>query len=558
MKIKDTTFYTYLNDYDPHLTPAQFAKKIQDKEEEAAAHNSKKSTRFLTALFGKRFLKQLHPLLPNILKSYASLKNLAARKIQIWCKRQNLLKKERQSRQAVYQALPTQSSTTIGSATKTLQAFFKSYLAKKQLQESRTAVETIHKTLPSSQEEIPVLDGYGEFIITQKGDNRFEAPSIDVFHQILPILQKHASVTWALDRRHTDLESRLPSLKQHVGLLNPSLEVTFVPRVLYELTFIEELIKEVTQYERSFPYLSYASPSREERAKMEQGVKDLPLPSQLILFDENSSEASFVQMAYALNEAFRLKLQKLHCPEPAFSYRQLKTLTQEKIELLTQVANFSSPLSRSLRRANFEATNLFLGGKIYACDLTESPKIIEKALSLECTPGNVVLYRGSYFNGDFPLNKGITHSLSYGAGLFAGFAFDDGATAWKYIRTKLLVQNPTEPCWNAHALVLNFKSLRQDVFFVPAEHTLLNLLGSGEYFHARSKIPLHTNAVALPPKVGGIARKESYEDVPCFLQSALDTSGLTRLFLNLKKVSFPLFEPVACNNLIDAEPSPAQ
>ncbi|QLH35469.1 MAG: hypothetical protein HWD61_04370 [Parachlamydiaceae bacterium] len=110
-------------------------------------------------------------------------------------------------------------------------------------------------------------------------------------------------------------------------------------------------------------------------------------------------------------------------------------------------------------------------------------QIIRDAVALECSKiaqHSLFLYRGGDFQKDSIScwgDKDKAYSLSFGSSLFAGCLFDGGATAFHYMRNGK----------NAYAIPVSFDQLTRSPFFVPTTHTLAQLFGDGEIFHARTK-----------------------------------------------------------------------
>ena len=107
--------------------------------------------------------------------------------------------------------------------------------------------------------------------------------------------------------------------------------------------------------------------------------------------------------------------------------------------------------------------------------------VVAQALLLECSPkvvGASLLYRGGEKSEAERIKRHLkeTTSLSYGTSLFAGCVYDGTASVFHYTSSKER---------NAFALVLDSKE-KEDLFYVPNEHPLQQLLSGGEFFHGRS------------------------------------------------------------------------
>jgi len=113
----------------------------------------------------------------------------------------------------------------------------------------------------------------------------------------------------------------------------------------------------------------------------------------------------------------------------------------------------------------------------------ETDAQIIDAIALDCSKiaqHSLFLYRGADLQKDSIScwsDKDTPYSLSYGSSLFAGCLYDGGATAFHYMRNRR----------NAYAIAVPFDQLNDSPFFIPTTHTVAQLFGDGETFHARTK-----------------------------------------------------------------------
>lgn len=141
------------------------------------------------------------------------------------------------------------------------------------------------------------------------------------------------------------------------------------------------------------------------------------------------------------------------------------------------------------------------GGKNYL-----DPKDMKRAIEIEYQAqnnDNFVIYRGANVTDDEqdpstskndPINKRLNRSISFGSTLLGGIFLDKGACAYCYMSD--FEERPV-----GYALLIKKKEYAQgqlsNMFYIPPLITLLDLLGKGEFFHTRTKVPDLKNVTPL-------------------------------------------------------------
>ncbi len=120
--------------------------------------------------------------------------------------------------------------------------------------------------------------------------------------------------------------------------------------------------------------------------------------------------------------------------------------------------------------------------------------ILKRAITLEYNAqenGNFLLYRGtnrlppSYL---FTADNDEQYSFSFGSSLFGGYFYDSGACAYKLFKD--YKSGYVVPISKKNYMANN--SPLQNMFFIPGLTTIAQILGTGEFFHARTKIKNQT------------------------------------------------------------------
>lgn len=348
--------------------------------------------------------------------------------------------------------------------------------------------------------------GQGEYIVFHKlPNNERKEMSRETYEQVYEILLKNAPtaiINSGCDQAMDQCVNRYERIKTSVKNLDPSLEVVFVPRTLYELIFIRqcidedikgneicrmldpfnhpikhvsrcspfyELAKENTKYmaDRQCWHLAYFGDAGDNK---DQGVKDVAYRLNEVMINTLSPAASgLTQQDLSIHVENEIKYLKNH-------YQHVQDLLDKKMPTILK-CDFGGPTT------NFGYGWDSSGRGIYPMGIRDDvdAQIIRNAVQLDCSKiaeTSFLLYRGSKLDTDSVSRGGIPYSLSYGTSVFAGCLFDGGATAYHYLRNR---EN------DAYAIPVPFDQLNDSPFYIPPTHTIAQLFGKGETFHCRTK-----------------------------------------------------------------------
>lgn len=356
--------------------------------------------------------------------------------------------------------------------------------------------------------------GQGEYVVFHKSLTGEKQPlSSETFEHVYQILLQHSPVALANSGAENAMEecaNRYELLKAKLKEIDPTLEALFVPRTLYELFFIRKCIQEDLKHKKICSFLnpSLHTISLEDfdgdQQKYENYLRNKEVRQKerkcwhLCYFADtgDNQHAGVKNVAYRLNKAI---LKAFDPSSEGFTYQEFSALAKKEIKFLKAHYNNGLEIMEKLRRGekvehvssctmpgpttNF--SNETTRGIIKPMGIRNKAdaRIIRKAIALECSKlaqQSLFLYRGANFQNDVAFcwdDKDKPYSLSYGSSLFAGCLYDGGATAFHYMRRQQ----------NAYAIPVAFNQLNESPFFVPKTHTVAQLFGDGEIFHARTK-----------------------------------------------------------------------
>lgn len=374
-------------------------------------------------------------------------------------------------------------------------------------------------TLIPQPPEAPLADmvsmGQGEYIVYEElpdgGKGQVSRETFDRVYNILLEYIPLALIQSGSERASEKCANRFEEIQTRIKEINPNLRAAFVPKTLYELAFIQKSIKEdlkaksLCPIARNHRLLKPFGDTEEEISRSKQSLDELQRTRKcchLCLFtDHGDNQASGVkEMAYRLNQTF---MKRLMPSSPGFSFQNIRELIEEKINFLKIHYERCQGIGKKLDLGQASADEIELfSWKSTSCPTTdfgfetllplglrneEDAQIVRKAVALECSPTarhSLFIYRGTgYQRLDNPVdtdecsNKERAFSLSFGSSLFAGCMFDSGATAFSFMSRRDA----------AYAIPVPFAQVKDSPFSIPATHTVAQLFGAGEHFHARSK-----------------------------------------------------------------------
>lgn len=381
----------------------------------------------------------------------------------------------------------------------------------------------------------PISNGQGEFLVFRQNPcGKLETLTYEVFSSVYEILNRY-SVTSIASKLPHQAEKRDLLIKQQIKQIDPELHVAFIPKTLYELLFIKELIEEDAQsaefFYRKFdfrnPNAPLLDPLDKKFAEWESlsdtvnaikflGVKERLLPESanycphvtLLAYKINAIAVntlvpsplgfSFSDIMWHTDTLFKYfewhykmglagdlgdvqeRDIKLDTPEDNFFQTLLATFARsESVEDKRQ-----SCLSRLLKMFETPSPVHLCRKSCLAINSEEQTTIIKKVIMLECSPlarTHIIIYRGGSLEEDTVMrSSGEIHSLSFGSGLFSGAVLDPTAAAWTFIR-------PVSK--DGYAIPIPIDQLDKSPFHLPPTNTVVQLVSGGEMFHPRTKIP---------------------------------------------------------------------
>ena len=190
----------------------------------------------------------------------------------------------------------------------------------------------------------------------------------------------------------------------------------------------------------------------------------------------------------------------------------LARMASDTFHHLTRIESFDNIFNKRFKTILFQTLLIELG---FIYDSTNDKYILNKESDI------MILYRGYSGNilSTFNEPRAKAHSNSFNTSILNGIIHDQGANTYNYMKAG---------CDKAFYLIKkHFYSDKTDVnniFFIPPIHPFLLLYGSGEYWHARSKI--HIGA----PRAIGLATT-----VSDFIQSSLPKDELEAKFQAIVK-----------------------
>jgi len=362
---------------------------------------------------------------------------------------------------------------------------------------SRPSVDITQKKSLYQIEEGPIRQGDGEYIAFHVRGKQTEAPSQDTFARVYAVFNTYAP--HAILNRETPSLAMEQCLNRHaiiqakVKEIDPTLEIAFIPRTLYELYFLKKCSKE----ELNNPTICDLSlsfiPSNSKTQKRNLTLADKRVKNKcwhICHFRDagDNTHPQVQEIAYRLNRS----MIKHFAPSPTgFTYRELATLTEKEIAFYHFFLDSAKKLaSRGEGSFSFTRWGFKTKSKIFHLINTsvtsESAQIIHDAVALNCSKAatnHFFLYRGSLFQQDDYYARDwkwmrIIHNLSYGSSLFAGSIYDDGAAPFFFA---------TKPALDIYVISVPYDQLQVAPFYIPPTNSIAQLSGYGELFHGRSK-----------------------------------------------------------------------
>lgn len=331
-------------------------------------------------------------------------------------------------------------------------------------------ISTIKENLASDS---LIEGGYGEFIIYKNDSKLSLITNLDkkTYQLCYQVFIKAKEITIENEKREF--------LECNLTKIDPNIKITFIPRTLYELCFIQKCLKETLRLEDICKNSKFARIDRPE-SKCWHGAyfRD---------FGDDQDEI-IIDLAYRLNNSIVSNLKT----DGPLSYDQITSIANEKLSFLNSCHQDSnSEIYCKLSEIVTERTSTsciditanmideYHGAscKPFGIKTEKMKEIVLNAIALECSSaakGKLILYRGAIAVDDRPLEYNeknevsSVQSLSYGTGLFAGGMYDPGATAFYYIRKEEK---------DASAILMPQEDAASSPFAIPTTHPLCQMFG---------------------------------------------------------------------------------
>ncbi|MES2121256.1 MAG: hypothetical protein V4492_00590 [Chlamydiota bacterium] len=327
----------------------------------------------------------------------------------------------------------------------------------------------------------PITVGHGEYVVYhQSPTGEKTAPSRATFDAALSVLNHLNSP--AVDHRYEMVRSKIQAI-------DPTLEITFVPRTYYEMQFLKKGIKEdlarkdFCPNERK-PPSSYASQPTEECWH-----------TAFFRLEEDNNAEAVKSLAHRLNQNLVQKLIKHHPLESTFNFEAISHLTEKQIAFFRQFHD-SFDLQQKRAQGEFLSPIFSEGTPIEKFSNDHLPfsmgirneedaALIRRAITAECHPiaeKAYLLSRGTDFPTDLPYSPydlDAPYSFSFGPSLFGGAMFTGRATSFVYMKSSR----------DAYMMAVRAHGKERELFDIPQKHPICHLSTAYDVlFHPRSKV----------------------------------------------------------------------
>lgn len=411
----------------------------------------------------------------------------------------------------------------------------------------------------------PIVAGFGEYVVFHsKGDQRtpvtFETYEKvhAIFCEHLPHLTKNSVIEEGEQRYHF--------LRAKVQEVDPSLELTFIPRTLYELTYLDQCIFEDFLQKKVCPRIEYLyQMDRLKTMEANDEIDTKDAADCLKIFSSkmigSRPEKMCWHLTYFLNSTG--DVQNEHVKEIAFrlnnafsgvlphsnplTYTEIQGMTKNILRSFKKLSPDSTSNEHTIAKKISDSSLVWnvdfvtptgsfslnkedlpkrVASKFFSLAITKNGvegQIIQNCVAAECSRlahNHFLLYRGGdLINDKIRLPSGEPHSLSFGTSPFAGGVYDAGAAAFHFMRIKDR---------NAFIVPIPFTQAEKGLYYFPRSHAVCQLTSKGLFFHVRSKAP-----AGLEPsrKIYGIeGHFQSYGELPSEFKSGLTESELEEQF----------------------------
>jgi hypothetical protein len=337
----------------------------------------------------------------------------------------------------------------------------------------------------SNQPERAITAGHGEYIVYHRRNTGEKvAPSRETFERAYAIFNQFNSPS---------IDNRYQIIQQKIKAIDPSLEITFVPRTYYDMHFLQQGIKEDQKRGDFCP-----NEHKEPNSYLPNNTKDCwhiaYFQNQPRVKEDNNAEA-VKALAFNMNQSLIKKVQKHPLKGSSLTFKTISDLANKKIQFFkTFHDTFNLQNQRNNRRFT---TSVFGEGTVlekfsndrhrFAMGIKDEKdaKMYRNAIDLEChsiAEKAFLLYRGSDFPTDLPYspqNINQPYSYSFGSSLLAG-AMNCGNAA-------TIVYAKSSP--DAYVMVVPAQDSDIDLIDFPRKHAICDLTTARDVvFHPRTKV----------------------------------------------------------------------
>ncbi len=395
-----------------------------------------------------------------------------------------------------------------------------------------------------------IQNGYGEYLVYRPNAGKAEPISQKEYEQIFDLLEQGRSL---------DNSNKNEWLKQQIRTrLGQDIELTFIPRTLYEMLFVRACIQEDVQK----GYCNNALETRiwshlinSEEKQLKRKLQEFSW--QHSLYEDADYKSNFApkngldyRRGHLIECASRLNQVALQLLKPVqaegVTYAQIQTSAKELLQFFQEVNDPKTALHQKIlklgsdqyvgiaRECAEEEYRHWGKASSYPQGIATQRhlQIVDKALQIECSleaAHSTVLYRGSKFQLDSLARNDSPNSLSYGTSLFAGALYDGGAEAFHYMRSRLA---------DAHAILVPRGEQKSAPFHFFNVHPLIQVASKGEIFHSRSKVWKIDDKAKVVGWIG--LGTIEYENLPPFLKSYRTQADLEQQFQKYKDAAYML------------------
>lgn len=372
--------------------------------------------------------------------------------------------------------------------------------------------EKLFPLVKEPDQDKEIKDGYGEFVVSSKKGGFI---SQETFNTVQPLILKYQ-----------DDKERIKKINEEVSKISKDLQVTFIPRTLYELIFVSKVIKS-------------------DKIEIEVNKGKAFYEKEVVIgFSQKSfKDIKPAPLAFKVNNLIVKEL-KL-CKKPILTFEKISKHTKEKIEEFVKVYE---DRPKKIDTRNYTLREYFeLPGRTNGCDgiafLDERRKnIVRNMVALECSEeakNAYIICRGAsdflFFDTTLPkdtlVSKNNIISVSFGTSLFAGIVNGENRTS-----TVFTYQASYES--DSYAVFVP-KSDTSPPFYIPKENAVEQFLGSGEAFHARTKAAKGENILTSTGCIAGVNIREAQDKI----KSEFTREELHQKFTQYKRSAIFLAAP---------------